>query len=119
MGRGAADREMAEQDYNASWTTPGIFFGASASLRAEFDFETMLDANDFSDECTYDSRNPYEDPLYTGGYHLYNDCGGTGSTLVVLAAEPEDGAYIMLIQVVLVSEADTEVLETFQVIGQL
>ncbi len=105
------------------WATPGIFFGASSELRAEFDVQAMLDANDFTDVCTYDARYEYEDPLYTGAYDLYTECGGEGSTFVVLAAEPADGAYIMLLQVVLVGEADAEaldqILNTFQVIGAL
>ena len=45
------------------------------------------------------------------------------TTFVVLAAEPADGAYIMLLQVVLVGEADAEaldnILNTFQVIGAI
>jgi len=105
------------------WATPGIFFGASSTLRADFDVPTMLDANDFTDVCTYDARYDYEDPLYVGAYDLYTECGGEGSTFVVLAAEPADGAYIMLLQVVLVGEADAEaldqILNTFQVIGAL
>jgi serine protease Do len=105
------------------WATPGIFFGASTTLRADFDVQTMLDANDFSGVCTYDARYDYEDPLYVGAYDLYTECGGEGSTFVVLAAEPADGAFIMLLQVVLVGEADAEaldqILNTFQVIGAL
>ena len=105
------------------WATPGIFFGASTSLRADFDVATMLDANDFTDVCSYDARYEYEDPLYVGAYDLYTECGGEGSTFVVLAAEPADGAYIMLLQVVLVGEADAEaldnILNTFQVIGAI
>ena len=105
------------------WATPGIFFGASSSLRADYDVPTMLDANDFAQVCTYDARYEYEDPLYVGAYDLYFECGGEGSTFVVLAAEPADGAYIMLLQVVLVGEADAEaldqILNTFQVIGAL
>lgn len=106
------------------WATPGIFFGASSTLRSEFDtVPTMLDANDFNDVCTYDARYDYEDPLYVGAYDLYTECGGEGSTFVVLAAEPADGAYMMLLQVVLVGEADAaaldQILNTFQVIGAL
>ena len=42
---------------------------------------------------------------------------------MVLAAEPADGAYIMLLQIVLVGEADAEaldqILNTFQVTGAI
>jgi len=107
------------------WATPGIFFGASSTLRAELDVAGMLDLNveQFSETCTYDARYDYEDPLYVGAYDLYTECGGEGSTFVVLSAEPADGAYIMLLQVVLVGEADAEaldqILNSFQVIGEL
>ena len=107
------------------WATPGIFFGASSTLRAELDVAGMLDLNveQFSETCTYDARHDYEDPLYVGAYDLYTECGGEGSTFVVLVAEPADGAYIMLLQVVLVGEADAEaldqILNSFQVIGEL
>lgn len=105
------------------WATPGMFFAASSSLRSQYDVPGMLDANDFNEVCTYDDRFDYEDPLYIGAYDLYTECGGEGSTFVVLAAEPADGAYIMLLQVVLVSEADAEaldqILNTFQVVGEL
>ena len=111
------------EGWNSAWVDPGIFFGASATLRQEFDVQALLDASDFSDECTYDTRYDYEDPLYVGAYDLYTDCGGDANTFVVLVAEPPDGAFIMLLQVVLVSEADAEaldqILNTFQVIGEL
>lgn len=109
--------------WNNGWDVPGIFFGASASLRSDYDVNGLLDAFDFTDTCTYDSRYDYEDPLYTGAYDLYVDCGGESNTFVVLVAEPEDGAYIMLLQVVVISDADAaaldQILNTFQVVGEL
>lgn len=105
------------------WATPGVFFGASSDLRAEYDVNSLLDAGDFSSVCTYDGRYDYEDPLYVGVYDLYVECGGEGSTFIQLAAEPADGAFIMLLQIVLVSEADLEaldqILNTFQAVGAL
>jgi serine protease Do len=109
--------------WNNGWDVPGIFFGASSSLRSSYDVNAMLDANDFSDTCTYESRSDSVDPLYTGAYDVYRDCGGSSNTFVVLAAEPEDGSFIMLLQVVLVSEADAQaldqILNTYQLIGSL
>ncbi len=109
--------------WNNGWDVPGIFFGASSTLRADYDVNGLLDAFDFAEACTYDARYEYEDPLYTGAYDLYSDCGGESNTFVVLAAEPEDGAYIMLLQVVVITDADAEaldtILNTFQVVGDL
>jgi len=105
------------------WATPGVFFGASSSLRAELDVNGILDLSDFSDVCTLDARYDYEDPLYVGAYDVYNECGGEGSTFIQLAAEPADGSYILLLQMVLVGDADLEaidqILNTFQVVGEL
>ncbi len=105
------------------WATPGVFFGASSSLRAELDVNGILDLSDFSDVCTLDARYDYEDPLYIGAYDVYNECGGEGSTFIQLAAEPADGSYILLLQMVLVGDADLEaidqILNTFQVVGEL
>jgi serine protease Do len=117
----------AAPDINAwveGWVTPGVFFGASSTLRQELDVNGILDASDFSDACTYDARYEYEDPLYVGAYDVYTECGEEGvSSFVQLAAEPADGSYILFLQIVLVSDADLEaidmILNTFQVIGSL
>jgi serine protease Do len=92
-------------------------------LRAELDVNGILDLSDFGDVCTLDTRYDYEDPLYTGAYDVYHECGGEGSTFIQLAAEPADGSYILFLQMVLVGDADLEaidqILNTFQVIGEL
>jgi serine protease Do len=110
-------------DWVNGWATPGVFFGASSTLRAELDVPGILDLSDFSDVCTLDTRYDYEDPLYTGAYDVYHECGGEGSTFIQLAAEPADGSYILFLQMVLVGDADLEaidqILNTFQVIGEL
>ena len=111
------------EEWVNGWATPGVFFGASSTLRAELDVNSILDVSDFSDVCTYDGRSDYEDPLYVGAFDVYSECGGEGSSFIQLAAEPPDGSYILFLQMVLVSEADLEaidmILNTFQVIGSL
>ena len=111
----AADLEA----FYATWTEPGIFLGASRLMATEFDESTFLDAFDFSNDCTYDTRYTYSDPLYTGFYDLWLNCGGTDTAFFVLAAVPEDGTFLILIQVVLVTDADLEalgqILDTFVV----
>lgn len=100
------------QGWYDTWDVPGVFFGASRSLADQHDVASLLDSSDFSGECTLDSRNDYSDPLYTGQYDLWTDCGGVGTTFVVLAAEPEDGSYLMLVQVAAVTDADFDALDT-------
>lgn len=100
------------EGFESTWTTPGMFFGASRDMIATYDEESILDGIDFSDTCEYDSRSEYADPLYTGFYDLWTGCGGTGTMLVVLAAVPPDRSFLLLVEVQVVSEADVEALDT-------
>lgn len=100
------------EGFQSTWTTPGMFFGASRDMIASYDEPGILDSIDFSDACAYDSRNEYADALYTGFYDLWTGCGGTGTSLVVLAAVPADRSFLMVVWVQVVSEADLEALDT-------
>lgn len=93
------------------WSTPGMFFGASTSLADVYTVDTLLDDQNFTDQCTFDGRTPYSDELYDGAYDVYVNCGGADTLFVVVAAEPPSGSFIMLIQVVVVSDADLEALD--------
>lgn len=97
-----------------TWGVPGVFFAASESLRSQYDATDLLnlDDYDFSLECVYDGRYSYEDPLYVGEYDLWVDCGGTGSILIVLTAEPFDSSFVILLQAVAVYEEDLDAIDT-------
>jgi serine protease Do len=71
----------------------------------------LLDAFDYGESCTFDNRYEYPDPVYTGFYDLWTNCDGTGTLLVVLGVEPEDGSYLALVVVQVVSEADLDALD--------
>ena len=91
-----------------------MFFGASHVLAQRLNEEALLDldVNNFSGECEYQGR-----------YDYYENCGGAGTVFIVLAAVPETRAYVILVQVQIVSEADLEaldrILDTFNVVGEL
>ena len=76
-----------------------------------FDTSEVLDAFDFSDSCTLDSRSPYEDPVYSGSFDLWTGCGGGETLLVVVGVQPEDASYLALVIVQVVSEADLQALD--------
>jgi serine protease Do len=97
-----------------TWDVPGIFFGASEALRSRFEPTQLLDLEtyDFSASCTYDGRSDYEDALYVGSYDLWLDCGGTGAILIVLAAEPFDGSFIILLQAIAIYDEDLDAVDT-------
>ena len=111
------------QDFYDTYTTPGVFFGASRSLAQYMDEAAILDESSFDTDCTYEGRYDYEDPAYTGMYDLYSDCAGEGSSLIQVAAAPPDRSFIVLLQVIAVSDADLEaldyILQSFEVVGEL
>ena len=107
--------------WRSTWGTPGVFIGASATLGQTP--EEVLDDLSFADSCDYVSRDDYEDVLYKGKFDLYENCGPEGSTFIVVAARPPDDAFVILVEIVIVTERDLaaadEVIGTFQVIGSL
>ena len=106
--------------WQAGWGTPGVFIGASATLGQTP--QQMLDDLSFGD-CTYDDRYDYDDGLYVGLFDYYVNCGPEGSTFIVVAAQPPDGSFDILVEIVVVTDRDLaaadEVIGTFQVIGSL
>lgn len=119
IGQAVAAATSLDGFYN-TWTTPGVFFGASESLVAEMDEQSLLDSFDYSADCALDGRYDYADSLYTGYYDLWIDCGGQGSVVIVLSATPEDRAFITFVLVQAVTDADLEamqqILDTFVVL---
>ena len=108
--------------YAAGYTTPGVEIMASAILDFE-GIESLPDYYDFSAVCIYDGRFPYDDSLYIGVYDQYSNCDGQGSMITVLAAEPNDQSYaiIVLVQAVTTADIDAQshVWNTFKVVGAL
>ena len=104
----AVDYEL----WNAGWDTPGMFFGASAVLPAFETVDSFLDGQDFAFACVYDGRIDYSDALYTGAYDLWVNCDGGDTLFVNLAAETPGSEVLMNVQVVVVTDADLEALDT-------
>jgi serine protease Do len=103
----AADLEA----FNQSWAEPGMFFFASKDLVQEMNEAEMLDAFDYSGDCTFDERVEYSDPVYTGYYDIWSDCGGIGTVLLVLSAAPEARDHLAVVGVQIVSDADIDALD--------
>jgi len=105
------------------YETPGVFFGASAALLDTYDVAGLLDDTGFEGDCTFDSRNDYDDGIYVGAYDLYVDCGPTGSSIVSTVAMPEDGSFLVWVVTQITSDADVEALgrivDSFEVVGSL
>jgi hypothetical protein len=111
-------------DFWGTFSTPGIFFGASQALSQDYDEAAFLDSLvDYSQDCTYEGRFDYEDPAYTGLFDWYSDCGGVGSQIINIVATPENREFIIWVQTQVVSDADLDaldrIIDTFQVIDDL
>ena len=109
--------------YNDTYETPGMFFGASRSLIADYDVNSLLDAVDFSADCTFDGRYEYDDGVYVGYYDLYLECGSAQSTIASIAAVPDDGTFIVWVLTQMINDRDVDafgqIIDTFQVVDEL
>jgi serine protease Do len=106
--------------FKSDLATPGVGILASAELGGQ-DMATLVGAFDFSADCNRVGQYRYEDGVYNGVYDRYH-CISRGSHILVLAAEPADQTYAV---VVLIQTAETEqevvdhILNTFNVIDTL
>lgn len=117
---------LAAPDLEA-WTSsdaaPGMFFGASSTLVGEYDAEEVLDRfyDDAVDGCEYVGREPYDARGFAGYKDVWSNCGGAGTRLVQVAATPEDGSFLLTVQIGITVETDPRVeqriLDSFQVVG--
>ena len=98
------------EDYADSWSTPGLFFGASTDF-AGTDSTEILDALDYTDDCASSERFEYDDNVFIGHYDLWEGCGDTESLWVVLAAQPESEEYLVLLNILLATDSDVMALE--------
>jgi serine protease Do len=101
-----------------SWTESGVRFRASSTDTileltgsSSITTEEFLDIFDWSESCTFDSRVEYTDPLYTGSYDLWTDCGGEDVLYLVLSATPEGGEFLILVEVQIYTDADIDALQ--------
>jgi serine protease Do len=101
-----------------TFDTPGVIIEATGE-RGAADIDATLDELSLADRCTYLGRSPYADALYTGSLDEYSDCGGTGTSIFVVAVTPEDGTFLarLLIQAVEQRDLDAadEIFATFVV----
>lgn len=94
---------------------PGVFMGWSPSLFRQYTPEEFLDlpSNNFSGECEYVGRKPYEDDFedgkFTGVADYYQNCGANGTELVVTAATPIEGQEILVVHQITTAENHDEV----------
>lgn len=97
--------------YYSTWTTPGLFFGASTELITYQTEEGLLDQFSFAGVCDSSGRDFYDDGLYTGVWETFENCGGEGTSFVNVAAVDFERTFMMLVQMQVVTDADLEALD--------
>jgi serine protease Do len=113
------------QQFAESWDVPGMILTASSGLVGVTTPEGLLDqlGAGGGDVCSNEGRQPYEDPLYTGFFDVFSNCGGTSASYVIVAAQPEDASFLVSVQIQIVGERDLEaldqILNTFVVTGSV
>jgi len=99
------------ESYYTSWATPGVEFAALTEMGSDVTVPSVLDLFDFSDDCTYAGREDYADALYTGQYDVWQDCGGSNAAYIIVATQPDDGSFLTVVAVQVVTDADLEALD--------
>lgn len=92
------------------WQVPGVFFGVSKELVEEYSIEELLDFYSYADECSLIEQADYDDGFYTGGYDLWGSCGGVDAATTTIIATPPNNAYVILVQIQMITEEDTQAL---------
>ncbi len=91
----------------------GVRFSASEDWGAIGGYIQLLDAIKwmYEENCSWEGRETYVDPVYEGAYDFW-ECG-RDSDVVVIGARPiaNPTAYLVLVQVQLITDFDFEALE--------
>lgn len=94
--------------FENTWHEPGLIY---MGVETTEDLEGLIDSMEFADNCTDDGLSDYSDGLYTGYYHQYSNCDGSGNQIVALAATPNDGSFTALLIVQIIHDRDVLALD--------
>ncbi|WP_378146858.1 S1C family serine protease [Cnuibacter sp. UC19_7] len=95
---------------SSSWAYSGVTFqvtSPSDGITAQAVFDLFAG---YTAQCTLDSADAYTDGVYSGQYQYYTGCGGS-SDYIILAAQPDDGSYTVILTLTIASEADIPAIE--------
>lgn len=89
------------QAFYSGWDVSGVSVSASQQALANQTVDGILDREGAAPQtagCANDGRQPYSDALYTGSYDYWYNCGDTGSTYIVIAANADDGTHMIWVR---------------------
>lgn len=98
------------QGFIETWDVPGVIVEVSSDLGSE-SIGTVLDEIGPAEQCVSQGRQPYEDPLYTGEFEVWTECGGTATSFITVAVVPADGGFLIRLAVQVVEDRDLEALD--------
>jgi hypothetical protein len=86
-----------------TFSVPGVIYRAFP-----FDADTagLLEASSYHDVCSADPVQTYDDGLFVGHIQTFNNCGGTGSRIVLLYVNPEDSSFTANLLIQLTGQPD-------------
>ena len=70
------------------------------------DTAAELESSVYHDQCTADPVQTYADGAFTGHLQSFNNCGGTTSRIVQIAANPADSSFTAILLIQLTGQAD-------------
>jgi serine protease Do len=103
---------MASPDlagFQTSWNTPGVAIYASSTAVSADAPQRLIDAMTSSmsaDGCVQESADTFEDGMHTGLFSYWTGCGGTQTAAIAVAANSNDGEYVILVTMQVTTEAD-------------
>lgn len=110
-------------NFYAGSSEPGVLIGVSHSLAQSYDKQGLLglEKSDVPRKCIYKGRFDYQNPFYSGQYDQFTNCASGNPGLLIFTTASPDQKSLILIRIVVASDADLEavdtIINTFQVLG--
>ena len=110
-------------NFYSTRSQPGVLIGVSNSLAHTYNKEGLLglERRDLSRQCLHKGRFDYQNQFYSGQYDHFTNCATGSPNLLVFTTASADQKSLILIRIIVVSEADLQaadtIINTFQVLG--
>ncbi len=109
------------QSFYDGFTVPGVEVTATKNFAPDELLDVLGILTDGLPCDVVGDPQDYSDPLYTGLFQVIEDCGGTATDLLYVVAAPEEGDFLVIVVIQVVTDADLaaldRILETFVVTG--
>jgi len=110
-------------NFYSTRSQPGVLIGVSRTLAHTYNKAGLLgvEKRDLSRQCVHKGRFDYKNQFYSGQYDHFANCASGSPGLFIFTTSSADQNSLIMIRIVVVSEADLEavdtIINTFQVLG--